>query len=82
MAGGYPISHSGARGLYDGQKMFRINNDIKMEKWIELLNPLKYGKFFYISISGHMIRNDDPEVIISSIKMALKDYDKIPGEKK
>jgi len=52
-----------------------------MEKWIELLNPLKYGKFFYISISGHMIHNDDPEVIISSIKMALKDYDKIQKEK-
>jgi len=81
MAGGYPIIPNAPRGLYDGQKMFRINNDIKMENWIELLNPLKYGKFFYISNSGHMIQNDDPEVIISSIKLALKDYDKIQNEK-
>jgi hypothetical protein len=60
--------------------MFRINNDIKMENWIELINPLKYGKFFYCSNSGHMIQKDDPEIIISSIKLALLDYDKIKKE--
>ena len=81
MAGGYPITPSMTDGLYDGQKMFRINNDIKMELWIEQINPLKYGKFIYLSNSGHMIQNDDPEVIISSIKLALKDYDKIQNEK-
>jgi hypothetical protein len=68
--------------LYDGEKMFRINNDIKMESWIELINPLKYGKFFYCSNSGHFIPKDDPDIIISSIKLALLDYDKILKERK
>ena len=80
MAGGYPLNPEQTASLYDGKKMFRINNDIKMENWIELINPLKYGKFFYCSNSGHMIQKDDPEIIISSIKLALLDYDKIKKE--
>ena len=62
--------------MNDQKKMFRINNDIKMENYLELSNPLKFGKFFYCSNSGHMIPKDDPEIIISSIKLALQDYDK------
>lgn len=81
MAGGYPVILNETKGLYDQQKMFRINNNIKMENWIELLNPLKYGKFFYCSNSGHSIQVDDPDMVISSIKLALGDYNKIMKEK-
>ena len=78
MAGGisHPIPEKTA-SLYDQEKMFRINNNIKIESWIELINPLKYGKFFYCSNSGHIIQKDDPDIIISSIKEALVDYGKI-----
>jgi pimeloyl-ACP methyl ester carboxylesterase len=81
MAGGYPVIPEKTPSLYDQEKLFRINNNIKIKSWIELINPLKYGKFFYCSNSGHMIPKDDPELIISSIKLALKDYDKIRKEK-
>jgi hypothetical protein len=81
MAGGYPMTPEQTASLYDGKKMFRINNDIKMKSWLELINPLKNGKFFYCSNSGHMIQKDDPDIIISSIKLALLDYDKIMKEK-
>lgn len=81
MAGGYPGSLNESVGLYDKQKMFRINNNIKMKSWIELINPLKYGKFFYCSKSGHYIPVDDPDMVISSIKLALGDYDKLQNEK-
>jgi pimeloyl-ACP methyl ester carboxylesterase len=77
MAGGYPLNTEKTPSLYDQEKMFRINNNIKMKSWIELINPLKYGKLFYSSNSGHIIQKDDPDIIISSIKLALKDYDKI-----
>jgi pimeloyl-ACP methyl ester carboxylesterase len=80
MAGGYPIVYEESASLYDHEKMFRINNDIKMENWIELINPLKYGKFFYCSSSGHIIQRDDPDIIISSIKLALGDFEKIKKE--
>ena len=81
MAGGYPLIPETTASIYDQEKMFRINNNIKMKSWIELINPLKYGKFFYCSNSGHMIPKDDPEIIISSIKLVLNDYDKIRKEK-
>jgi pimeloyl-ACP methyl ester carboxylesterase len=77
MAGGYPLNPEQTASLYDRKKMFRINNDIKMENWLELINPLRYGKFFYCSNSGHFIQKDDPDIIITSIKLALRDYDKI-----
>jgi pimeloyl-ACP methyl ester carboxylesterase len=77
MAGGFPSAPEQTASLYDGKKMFRINNEIKMKSWIELINPLSYGKFFYCSNAGHFIPKDDPEIIISCIKLALKDYAKI-----
>ena len=81
MAGGYPLNPENTASLYDKEKMFRIDNNIKIKSWIELINPLKYGKFFYCSKSGHMIQKDDPEIIISSIKLVLLDYDKFRKEK-
>lgn len=82
MAGGYPLNQESSYALYDHKKMFRINNAIKMKSWLELINPLSYGKFFYSSNSGHIIPKDDPDIIISSIKLALGDYSKISKEKK
>ena len=81
MAGGYPKNPEQTASLYDGEKMFRINNNIKMKSWLELINPIKYGKFFYCSNSGHIIQKDDPDIIISSINLVLLDYDKIRKEK-
>jgi len=63
--------------IYDREKMWRIANNLKMKRWLALINPLKYGKYFYSSQSGHMIQQDDPKLVISSIKLALNDYNKI-----
>jgi pimeloyl-ACP methyl ester carboxylesterase len=80
MAGGYPLNPEKTASLYDQEKMFRINNNIKIRSWLELINPLKYGKFFYCSNSGHIIQADDPDIIISSINLVLQDYNKIKQE--
>ncbi|HBZ66178.1 MAG TPA: hypothetical protein DEO70_05015 [Bacteroidales bacterium] len=77
MAGGYPSNGETTPALYDREKLFRINNNIKMKAWIGQIDRLKYGKFFYCSNSGHIIPTDDPDIIISSIKIALLDYGKI-----
>ena len=78
MAGGYPANPDIRENItFDQVKLFRINNNIQMKRWIELINPLQYGKFFYSSSSGHLIQVEDPELVISSIKLALSDYDKI-----
>ena len=78
MAGGYSTEgEDRGETIFDKQKLFRINNNLKMKRWIALLDPLKYGKFFYCSNSGHNVMKDDPEIVISSIKLALTDYDRI-----
>lgn len=82
MAGGYSKTPDD-RGetFFDKEKLFRVDQNLKMKRWIALLVPLKYGKFFYCSDSGHNVMKDDPETIISSIKLALIDYDRIQKEK-
>lgn len=82
MAGGF--SEAGddrGKTFFDKEKLFRADCNLKMKRWLELLYPLKYGKFFYCSKSGHAIQQDDPETVIASIRLALKDYDKIKNEK-
>ncbi len=81
-AGGYPKNPEKRETLYDKVKMFRIDNNLKMKRWIALLDPLQYGKLFYCSSSGHYMQEDDPETVIASIKLALIDYDKIQKTKK
>ena len=77
MAGGY--THGDDRGgtLFDQEKLFRVNNNLKMKRWLELINHLKYGRYFYSSSSGHLIQVDDPNLVISSIRLALEDINRI-----
>ena len=77
LAGGFKLYPDEKPTIYDREKMFRIDSHIKMKRWLELLYPLKYGRFFYDSNSLHAIQKDNPELVISSIKMALSDYNKI-----
>lgn len=77
MAGGYTPDPEEKPTIYDRARMFRIDNNLKIKRWIELLNPLTYGKFFYCSASGHYIPVDDPDVVIASINLALKEYERI-----
>jgi len=67
--------------IYNREKMWRIANNLKMKRWLALINPLKFGKYFYCSQSGHYIQQDDPDIVIASIKLALKDYDRIRKDK-
>jgi len=81
MAGGYTNGDDRGETIFDKEKLFRINNNLKMKRWIALLDPLKYGKFFYSSSSGHTVQVDDSKLVIYSIKLALEDIDKIHKEK-
>ena len=81
MAGGYSDNDDRGETIFDKKKLFRINNNLKMKRWIALLDPLKYGKFFYSSSSGHSVQVDEPDLVIYSIKLALQDYDKMEKDK-
>ena len=77
MAGGFTLYPDETPTIYDRERLFRIDSNIKMNRWLELLYPLKYGMFFYDSNSEHAIQVDNPDLVITSIRLALKDYDKI-----
>ncbi|MBK7031538.1 MAG: alpha/beta hydrolase, partial [Bacteroidales bacterium] len=75
-SGGFTSGADLAPAIYDREKMWRIANFLKMKRWLSLINPLKYGKYFYSAQSGHFIQQDDADLVISSIHLALKDYEK------
>jgi pimeloyl-ACP methyl ester carboxylesterase len=80
MAGGFTLYPDETPTIYDREEMFRIDSNIKMKRWLELLYPLTYGRLFYSSNSGHAIQVDDPELVIGSIRLALIDYEKSKSE--
>ncbi|MBN2614704.1 MAG: alpha/beta fold hydrolase [Bacteroidales bacterium] len=80
MAGGYKQGDDRGKTMYDKEKLFRINNNIKMKRWLEVINPLTYGMFFYSASSGHFVQMDDPKLVIASIRLALSDYDQLKKE--
>lgn len=78
MAGGFTLyNEEPPTTIWDREKMFRINSNIQMKRWLELLYPLKYGRFFYDSDSGHAIQKDNPGLVIMTIEMARSDYNRI-----
>jgi pimeloyl-ACP methyl ester carboxylesterase len=76
-AGGFGISPDEPPTIYDREKLFRINSTLQRDRWLELLYPLKNGRFFYASKSGHAVQIDDPELVIACIRIALNDYNKL-----
>jgi hypothetical protein len=73
-AGGFKLYESERPTIYDREKMFRINSTIKRDRWLKILYPLSYGRFFYSTKTRHYVQKDDPELVISSIELALNDY--------
>lgn len=83
MAGGYTASGGDNSPLAcDREKLFRVSENLKMKRYLQLLYPLKYGKLFYCSKSSHFVQRDEPDLVISCIKLALADYEKIISENK
>jgi pimeloyl-ACP methyl ester carboxylesterase len=83
MAGGYTDSGSDNSPLKcDHEKLFRVNENLKMKRYLQLLYPLTYGKLFYSSSSSHFVQLDEPDLVKACIKLALIDYEKIQSENK
>ncbi len=60
---------------FDEETVFRNKMKLRTARWMELVQTVDKGKFLYSSNSGHNVMLDDPELIISSIKMILLDLD-------
>lgn len=53
-----------------GEELFRAKMKKRVERWSEVLNSISVGRLTYSSNAGHFIQIDDPELVISCIKIA------------
>jgi len=63
------------RHEYNDSLMFRAKQKHRVERWTEVIQSVDKGMLFYSADAGHFIHYDDPELVISSIRIVLKDYE-------
>jgi hypothetical protein len=47
----------------------------RVERWTDVIQSVDKGMLFYSSDAGHFVHYDDPELLISSIRIVLQDYE-------
>jgi pimeloyl-ACP methyl ester carboxylesterase len=58
---------------FDQESFFHIKNNSNMERWKKLIyKSSKGGTLIYLTNAGHYIQNDQPQSIISNIKILLE----------
>lgn len=69
------------RTEYNDSLLFRSKMMHRSSRWIKVIQSVDKGMFFYSGDAGHFVHRDDPELAISSIKIALDDYNKLKSKK-
>jgi len=59
---------------FNDSLMFRAKMKHRVERWTEVIQSVDKGMIFYSGDAGHFVHYDDPELLISSIRIVLKDY--------
>ena len=54
--------------------LFRAKMKNKVERWTDVIQSVDKGMLFYSGDAGHFVHYDDPELLISSIRIVLHDY--------
>ena len=60
--------------LYDEELLFRNKLSERIRRWIAVVQTVDNGTFLYSSHAGHYVQWDDPELVISSIRLAIQEY--------
>jgi len=60
---------------YDDELLFRSKMKHRVARWTDVIQSVDKGMLFYSGDAGHFVHYDDPELLISSIKIVLKDYE-------
>jgi len=55
--------------------LFRAKMKHRVERWTDVIQSVDKGMLFYSGDAGHFVHYDDPELLISSIRIVLQDYD-------
>jgi len=62
---------------FNDSLMFRAKMKHRVERWTEVIQSVDKGMLLYSGDAGHFVHYDDPELVISSIKIVLQDYELI-----
>lgn len=62
---------------YDDETYFRSKIQHRVARWTDVIQSVDKGMLLYSGDAGHFVQWDDPELTISSIKIALLDYQRI-----
>ena len=59
---------------YDEEALFRSKMKYRVNRWTDVIQSVDKGMIFYSGDAGHFVHIDDPELLISSVKIVLHDY--------
>ena len=60
---------------YNDSLEFRAKMKHRVERWTDVVLSVDKGMLFYSGDAGHFVHYDAPELLISSIKILLQDYE-------
>ena len=58
----------------ENEAIFRSKVRHRIARWIDVVQSVDKGMFLYSGDAGHFVHHDDPELVVSSLKMVLQDY--------
>ncbi|MEO1438110.1 MAG: alpha/beta hydrolase [Bacteroidota bacterium] len=62
---------------FDEELLFRSKMKHRVARWTDVIQSVDKGMLFYSADAGHFVHRDAPELVLSSIKIVLNDYDKM-----
>lgn len=60
---------------YDSEALFRSKIKHRLLRWTDVIQSVDKGMIFYSGDAGHFVHRDDPDLLIASIRIVLKDYE-------
>lgn len=67
---------------YDEEAFFRSKVMHRISRWTDVVQSVDKGMLFYSGDAGHFVHWDDPELLISSVRIVLQDYQILQQQKK
>jgi pimeloyl-ACP methyl ester carboxylesterase len=66
---------------FNDSLLFRAKYKHRVERWTEVIQSVDKGMLFYSGDAGHFVHYDDPELLISSVRIVLQDYELMKNKK-
>ncbi len=60
--------------------LFRAKMKNRIKRWTDVVQSVDKGMLFYSGDAGHFVQWDDPELLVSSIRIILQDYELLKKE--